>query len=190
MRRLVYGVGVNDADYIVQPTINGKRVRCSFYRAWKEMLRRCYSVKSHKERPTYIGCSVALEWLIFSNFRAWMIQQDWEGNQLDKDILITGNKVYSPETCAFVSGQLNSFMANSGAARGEWLIGCYWNKQNKKFLARCNNPFTKKQEFLGYYDIQIPANLKWRTRKHELALVYADMQTDPRIAQALRTRFI
>ena len=51
-KRLVYGVGINDADYVVQPTENGKTKMCIYYQTWKNMLRRCYS----EREPTYIGC--------------------------------------------------------------------------------------------------------------------------------------
>ena len=73
--------------------------------------------------PTYKGCSVSEEWLRFSNFKRWMEKQDWDGKQLDKDILFEGNKVYSAETCVFVTSVVNSFTSDSGAKRGEWLIG-------------------------------------------------------------------
>ena len=122
-RKLVFGVGVNDADYIISPTINGRRVTCVFYQAWKDMLKRCYSEKNQTKHPTYIGCSVCEEWLTFSNFKKWMELQDHEGKQLDKDILITGNKIYSPLTCVFVSRQVNSLLNDRSAARGKYKQG-------------------------------------------------------------------
>ena len=73
------------------------------------MLQRCYSESHLVRQPTYKGCSVCEEWLTFSNFKSWMEQQDWEGKQLDKDLLVYKNKIYSPETCVFVSSVINSF---------------------------------------------------------------------------------
>ena len=130
MAKLVYGVGINDAIYTTQPMINGKQVVCPYYRTWKDMIRRCYSTKYYDKRPTYEGCSVADEWLVFSKFKAWMETQDWEGNQLDKDILLQGNRIYSKDTCAFVSGSVNSFVLNNQAIRGEYKIGVSYNKQS------------------------------------------------------------
>ena len=154
VERLVCGVGRNDVDYVVEKreTIrcaDGKQKQrivwiCPYYQTWRGMLQRCYSTKLQERQPTYKGCSVSEEWLTFSVFKNWMETQDWEGNQLDKDILFEGNKVYSAETCVFVSGMVNNFTIDRGAARGEWLIGVYWNKRNGKFQAQCNNPFTKK----------------------------------------------
>jgi hypothetical protein len=118
-----------------------------------------------------------------------MERQSWQGNHLDKDILFPGNKVYSPEGCIFVSPRLNQFLTDHGMARGNWPIGVYLNKEKGKFHAHCNNPFTGKQERLGYFDCPGEAHEAWRSRKHQHALRYAEMQTDPRIAEALRTRF-
>jgi hypothetical protein len=44
-----------------------------------------------------------------------MILQNWQGRHLDKDILIPGNKLYSPETCIFVPTEINNLL-NSAAA--------------------------------------------------------------------------
>ena len=106
--KLVYGVGINDAEYVVVKreevgNVDGKRKRktvwrCPFYKTWSSMLRRCYSTKYQERCPTYMGCSVSEEWHTFSVFRNWMESQDWQDTQLDKDLLVEGNKVYSPET--------------------------------------------------------------------------------------------
>lgn len=133
MRKLVRGVGVNDAGYAVSTTANGKRTWCPFYIAWKSMMDRCYSQKLQARQPAYIGCSVANEWVSFANFKAWMETQDWVGNQLDKDILKPGNKVYGPEYCVFVSRQINNVMLDSSSRRGEWPLGVCFNKKLGKF---------------------------------------------------------
>lgn len=117
--KLVHGVGVNDANYPVvnyssTNKITGKPTQtiCIFYNTWKAMLERCYSESLKRRRPSYIGCTVCEEWLLFSNFKVWMETQDWKGNQLDKDLLIEHNKVYSPETCLFLSREVNSFLTS------------------------------------------------------------------------------
>lgn len=188
--KLLYGIGVNDAHYAVQPIINGKKTVCPYYQVWKSMLERSYSEKRQTRNPTYIGCSVCDEWLTFSNFKVWMENQDWQGKQLDKDLLVAGNKVYSPQTCVFIDHMTNSFTIDCGATRGEWPIGVYFNKRDKKFKARCRNPFTKKLEHLGYFTCPDAAHQTWKARKHELALQLADIQPDSRVAQALRTRYL
>lgn len=188
------GVGRNDASYQVttNTVISGKTKtlwRCPLYLVWSGMIKRCYSKAEQAQHPTYIGCSVAPEWHSFSEFREWMLMQDWEGKHLDKDILFPGNKVYSPCTCIFASRQLNNFITDRRASRGEWPIGVCWHKDSGKFTAYCKNPYTGKQEHLGYFTEPDAAHEAWRARKHQHALRYADMQTDQRIARALRARY-
>ena len=189
-KKLICGVGVNDLSRPVRTKLNGKEVKCPFYTRWMAMLRRCYCPKFHLERPTYVGCSVTEEWLLFSNFERWMKTQDWEGKELDKDLLKAGNKLYSPDFCVFIPRELNSFTKDSGAIRGEYPLGVHLHKGKGRFKAQCRNPFTKRQEHLGLFDTPDEAHLAWRKRKHELALIYADQQTDPRVAEALRTRYL
>lgn len=189
-KKLVCGVGVNDASYAVNPLINGKQVMCWIYKKWKSMIHRCYDSKIQARQPAYIGCSVCEEWLTFSNFKLWMEAQDWQGKELDKDILTAGSKIYSPETCVFVDGNLNKFTESSLASRGEHPLGVDLHKKSGKFRARCSNPFTNKIDHLGLFTNQEQAHNTWRKRKHELACQLADLQTDPRVAKALRLRYL
>ena len=79
MRKLVYGVGVNDLGYKVrvyeEVTENGgKRIwkpvfTCKYYEVWKHMLERCYSENFLERNPSYIGTSVCSEWLYASAFK-------------------------------------------------------------------------------------------------------------------------
>ncbi len=189
-RGLVYGVGINDAEYVTGPMINRKQIVCPFYQRWASMLERCYSKACHKKHPTYIGCTVCDEWLLFSNFKAWMEQQDWQGKELDKDIIVNGNKIYSPDTCAFVDQRTNAFVIDSISRRGDFMIGVFFNKETKKFRAICSNPFTKKRDFLGEFQQEECAHLAWKKRKHELACRLSHFQDDQRVAAALLSRYL
>ena len=153
------------------------------------MLKRAYCPKYHQKHPTYKDVTVCEEWYTFSNFRSWMIQQDWEGKELDKDLLIEGNKVYSPEACVFVDRMTNQFTVDGGATRGDYMLGVCWDYVNGKFRTQCRNPFTGKREHLGYFASEIEAHLAWKRRKHELSLQLAELQSDPRSTQALKIRY-
>ena len=196
--KLVFGVGINDADYVVHKyestEVNGKRKMklvwtCPYYRVWRNMLQRCYSSKLQEKYPTYKGCSVSEYWLTFSVFKSWMGGQDFDGMQLDKDLLFNGNKVYSGETCVFVTKTVNLFTTDSGAARGEWSIGVHWDKEKGKFKSQCGNPLTKKREYLGLFDSELEAHQAWLNRKSEVAHLLAAEQTDERVAKALIERY-
>ena len=197
--RLVRGVGINDADYVVRKNetigyVGGKRKLktvwvCPYYETWANMLSRCYSAKTQDRQPTYVGCSVSEEWLTFSAFKNWMKKQEWEGKHLDKDILIKGNKVYSSDACIFVTQTVNSFTTDSGAARGDWMIGVSWNKRDCKFQSNCKNPFTNKKEHLGHFTTEMEAHQAWLKRKLELARLLASEQADSRVSRALVERY-
>lgn len=197
--RNLYDVGVNDADYQVQ-IFNywkdesghwNRKIKwvCPFYSVWKSMLQRIYSKKYQASKPTYKSCTLCDDWIYFSNFKAWMETQDWEGKCLDKDILVRGNKHYSPEMCVFVSKAVNSFVTDNKAARGKYPIGVDFNKQSKKFVGRISNPITKESEYLGLFDTPEEAHAAWLEKKLEFAKTLAKEQDDPRVAEALIKRY-
>ena len=147
--KLIYGLAINDADYPVRPIINGKPVLCPFYSVWVSMLNRSYCKKSHQKKLTYIGCSVVDEWLTFSKFKSWMIKQDWKGKALDKDVLVQGNKVYSPLTCIFVTQSINSLLNKNAALRGKYALGVCFNKCMGKYSSTCR--VDGKNKHLGFF---------------------------------------
>ena len=199
MNKLVCGVGVNDLGYRVQ--INeevtkdgGKRIqksvfRCKYYEAWRNMLERCYSKKYLESYPSYIGTSVCSEWLYATAFKKWMEEQDWNGKCLDKDIIVPGSKLYSPKTCAFVLQATNKFVTARDASRGEYPVGVCLYKPTGKYIASCKNPFTGKQEHLGYFSTPEDAHEAWRKRKYALAQLVAATESDPRVVEALKKRY-
>ena len=194
---LVRGVGVNDSNYNVKKMdiIDGVRKvtwECPFYKRWANLLNRCYSEKEWSRQPTYKDCKVCDEWLYFMNFKRWMEQQDWEGKELDKDLLFKGNKVYSPETCIFVHRKVNMFTNTRGASRGEYMIGVYWHKTAGKFAAQCSDPLVDSRGHLGLFNTEIEAHTAWKNQKHLYACQLADSEyvDDLRLAEALRTRYI
>ena len=196
MKKLVFGVGVNDLPYRTQvweelPKNGGKRVqklvfRCPYYAVWTSMLRRCYSEKYLERNQSYVGTSVCSEWLYATAFKEWMDKQDWSGKCLDKDIIVPGNKLYSPETCAFVLKATNSFVTASDAIRGDYPVGVCLFKPTGKYKAQCENPFTREKEHLGLFSTPEEAHEAWRKRKHELAQLVAARESDPRVVEALK----
>ena len=153
------------------------------------MLERCYSKKYLESNPSYIGTSVCSEWLYATAFKKWMEQKDWHGKCLVKDIVMTGSKLYSPDTCAFVLHATNSFVTASDASRGECPIGVSLLKRTNKYQAHCQNPFTGKKEHLGLFSTPEEAHEAWRKRKHELAQLVAATESDMRVVEALKKRY-
>lgn len=199
MKKLVWGVGVNDLGYRTQvyewvTKDGGKRIRklvfkCPYYTAWTNMLQRCYSEQYLESHPTYIGTSVCSEWVYASEFKKWMEQQDYEGKCLDKDIIVPRSKLYSPDTCAFVLKATNTFVTESDAIRGDYPIGVTLYKRTGKYRAQCRNPFSEERGYLGYFSTPKDAHEAWRKRKHELAQLVAATESDPCVVEALKKRY-
>lgn len=155
--KLVYGVGVNDSQTSIY--VDGKQIKS--YNCWKGMLERCYSKKLQIKFPTYLGCSVCEDWLYFSNFKLWYNVNYKEGFEVDKDILIQGNKIYSPATCRFVPKYINLLLTDSGRARGIWPLGVRKREDSnrvKPYMAKCCDGFGNRiQESFA----TLPEAVKW-----------------------------
>lgn len=140
MRKLLYGVGVNDANSVVD---------CPYYKRWSQMLKRCYCKQYQNKNPRYAGVLVCDAWLTFSSFKAWMEKQDWQGKELDKDLLSGRTKIYSPETCCFIPKRVNKFMTH-GQNKTDGSDGVRINQG--RFEARVS--VEGKSQYLGRFDTQ------------------------------------
>lgn len=168
--------------------ITKNRMAVKAYGVWRSMLERCYNEKFQSKRQTYIGCTVCQEWHNYQNFARWYKEnypKDGGDYELDKDLKIAGNKFYSPDTCMFVSGMVNRFTIDSGAARGDFMIGVCFSTSSGKFISQCSNPINATREHLGYHTSEIDAHMAWRKRKSELAYELAMVQKNDEVKQAL-----
>lgn len=154
MKKLIYGVGTNSRGKY-KAKADGKITKS--YGTWHNMLKRAYCPKTHAKQPAYLGCSVADEWLEYQEFAEWFENHEYSdyGYQLDKDLLLPGNKIYAPDRCAFVPRQLNTLLIDCGSARGKFLQGVCIGKNTNKFVVRIN--INGKLKYLGYYDNELDA---------------------------------
>ena len=77
----------------------------SYYR-WLDVIQRCYNQNSNSYKNYGAkGVIVCEEWKLFSNFKRWFDENYIEGYEIDKDL--GGGKIYSPETCRFISKKEN-----------------------------------------------------------------------------------
>lgn len=120
--KTIYGVGYlglhSDGS---RPTTTGENARA--YVLWNEMIRRCYDEKSLMRKPNYKNVTVCDRWHSFSqfledlpkiqNYEYWLEHEN-EYVALNKDMYYTENqlehtnKVYSLETCRFLTQSENS----------------------------------------------------------------------------------
>jgi len=166
------------------------RVNTVEYSYWDGMMRRCYSERVQKIDKSYVGCSVAEEWHNFQNFAKWFNENfnRVEMNLwcLDKDILVKGNRVYSPETCAFVPQNINVLFTNGYVKRGKYPKGVTFKPRINKYVAQYQNRgnvlhigvYTTIEEAFNAYKITKEAYIK------EIAEEWKD-QIDERVYQAM-----
>ena len=151
----VFGVGISGTKY--QPTING--VNTKEYDLWCSMIQRCYSDTYKKKQPTYEGCKCSENFKSFEYFHEWCHKQVGfanEGWQLDKDLLIKGNKVYSEDSCVFLPREINQLLVKRENMRGKYLIGVHWCNTKKVFVAQVSKN-KGKSERLGYFKTEMEA---------------------------------
>lgn len=118
------------------------------YNCWYSMLSRCYNPRYLSLFPTYKGVTVCEEWHVFSNFKEWFYDPQngyQEGCQLDKDILVKGNRVYSPDTCCFVPNEINSIFTTRPPKKSNLPMGVRLHRSG-----RYTAMFNKK--YLGMFD--------------------------------------
>ena len=159
----VYGVGITGTKY--PSTISGRNTK--EYDLWKSMLRRCYSDNSKNKYPTYEGCEVSDNFKSYEYFYEWCHKQvgfDVNGFELDKDLLIKGNKLYSEDSCVFIPKEINLMLIKCTASRGKHIIGVCWNKKASAFVARVNKN-KGKQEYLGSFKTELEAYNAYKTAK-------------------------
>jgi hypothetical protein len=196
--KLICGWGINDADYevTIHSNINGKSVIsfvCPYYRDWTDMVRRCFDIKLHERHPTYKNCTISEEWKYFSNFKSWVDSQpnkDWQSCTPDKDLLIIGNKHYSPKTVVYIHRSVNTFITDAKSSRGNLMLGVSLTDNiGKPYRARCNNPLTRKLENIGVFQTEIEAHLAWKLYKHNIAVQLSLSQPDERVSSCLKNRY-
>lgn len=180
-----YGVGINDKGQYLR-VINKKATLEGSY--WADMLKRCYDKGSLRKYPTYADCTVDHRFHRFQHFAAWANDQAGWGREkycLDKDILVRGNKIYSPETCVFVPREINLLLVLQKSARGKYPLGVHFSKRGK-FAAQCC--INGKQTPLGFYDTPEDAFAIYKRTKESLIKEAAEKHKgaiDPRAYTAL-----
>lgn len=190
-RAKICGVGTNDADYKLsrRKKIDEKWKKvweCPFYRSWRAMIVRCYNDKHLAKCPTYADCTVSDEWLdSFMAFCSWMIKQDWEGNCLDKDLMVLGNRLYSKDTCKFITSDINKLLVYSNGSSSGRLLGVALCKDRVKARYKASVYISGKSKHLGYYRTELEAHRVYLLAKIDVITFVAEDQEDLEIREGL-----
>lgn len=186
IRNLQYiRTGSFDRRVVNGRTVNNKRL----YHAYSSMYARCYNIDRKLKHKSYAGCTISEEWGSTDLFVLWALDQpgsDKEDWQLDKDILVKGNRVYGPDTCCFVPFEINVAFTKSNAKRGYYPIGVRKASRGNKFTAQIGG--TKIKTHLGTFDTPEQAFAVYKIAKEDqikaLANKYKE-DLDPRVYEAL-----
>lgn len=183
--KLICGVARNSRGKF-KTRINGQAVKA--YVVWNDMIRRCYSRKKQSSSPTYMECIVCDEWLDYQVFADWYDKHEYRDYdyQLDKDILIPENKIYSPEYCCFVPHEINSLFTSHGAKRGEYPQGVYFHKASGKYSAALS--ICGDQTNLGLFNCPNEAYQAYKVSKEQHVKNVANKWRDriaPEVYEAL-----
>ena len=184
MSKLVYNVGINDVKF-------GKRDNKVAYQTWQDMLGRCFDKGLKNKNPTYLEVTCCKEWLRFSSFLVGFKGHYKEGGRLDKDLLIYNNKIYSPDTCIFVSPIVNSFCISKG--RSKLPLGVIYNRYTYKNTSKgLSKPYRasirkhgKPTKSLGQYENINEAHRAWQKAKISYGKEIITTEADPKIIKGI-----
>lgn len=183
----IYGIGFYGVGSEITHTKGKNNPLLS---VWMLMLKRCYYNDNQLSIRTYIGCTVVDEWHNFQNFAAWARQQigfDLETRNLDKDILVKGNRVYGPDTCCFVPSRVNMLLVSATKSRGDCPVGVSFQEERNKYRVFCSDE-NSKTKFLGRFESADVAFLAYKTYKESVIKKVADQYKeaiDPRVYMSL-----
>lgn len=188
--KLVFGYGLNDFSEPI--VVSGNLI--AEYRTWCGMLKRCYSKKYCNINPTYKGCEVEPFLLSFTNFYNFIrglkgfgeVDEKGRAFQMDKDLLVKGNKTYGVDTICFIPSEINLFLINTKKKRGMYPVGVYLDVKHMKYASYIR--IFGKKKHLGCYDTPEGAFKAYKAAKEDQAKVLAEKwkhKIDPRVYDAL-----
>ena len=150
------------------------------YNRWADMIYRCYDPYMINKNLTYADCFVCEEWHNFQNYYKWEEKEYYdipnETMNLDKDILIKGNKIYSPDTCILVPHKINMLFVKADKIRGDYPIGVFWREDRHKYVSKIS--MNNKTYTLGHYDTIDEAFAVYKQHKEDYIKEVADEYKD------------
>lgn len=177
--KTIYGVGFVGIKYLTH--IDCKNTR--EYETWVHILQRSFDDKLKQKQTAYLNVTCCEEWLSYENFYEWIHSQEnfdkWLNESrwaIDKDIIVKGNKIYSPNTCTLVPQIVNCLFLNKRAKRGEYPLGVKVKKDCKGFYASCSDPLLKKNIELGSYPTKEEAFMAYKEYKEGLIKRVAELE--------------
>jgi len=159
----VYGVGINDAKYLTNIEVKGKKYVCPIYSKWKSILLSCFSDDKY---------SVCVEWNLFTNFKKWIETKDHDNKCINTIISGIDPYVFSAENCVFVDRWVSNLLNSRKNDRGKLPIGIC--KEYNKYRAYIS--IKGKRLHLGMFDSVLLAKKAYAQKKYEVIVEAANNQ--------------
>lgn len=139
-----------------------------YYSRWRGLFDRCHGKNRLKlKNISYRSCSICKEWHNFQNFAKWCNDNNLcNGMCVDKDILIKGNKIYSPDTCIVIPDEINS-RTNYNTPIRKSLMGTekIALKNGYKYIAKFQRDGKKIES--KRFETELEAHKFWATSKKQ-----------------------
>ena len=153
------------------------------------MIDRCYWKGYQETYTSYIGCTMSENFKYFPYFKEWCNSQigfNLPTYQLDKDLLVKGNKVYSEDTCCFVPREINNLTIWRKKDRGNHPLGVCWDVKSSKYRSQIQQG--DKRVVLGWFDSEFEAFAVYKQAKEAYIKSKANYwkdHIDPKVYTAL-----
>ena len=115
-----------------------------------------------------------------------MKAQDWKNKDLDKDLKKINNKVYSKDTCIFITRKINTIIMTRESRRGKFPIGASLQNGGKKFISSCS--YNGKTKLLGYYSTAEEASSAYKKFKSKTLIDESMLPCNDYIREYLQER--
>ena len=167
--------------------ING--VRPQYYIRWAGMISRCYADAGRKANPSYSESVIESKWYNLQNYAEWYVNHPYRNDswEIDKDILVKGNKIYSEDTCVFVPKYINTMFTKCDKWRGDLPIGVHRVGKTECYKMMCGDGTPKRVVISGFKTPE-DAFYAYKGTKENVIKMYAEKYKDnlePRAYKAL-----
>lgn len=159
-----------DGSWVRTFSIGGVKHTTRAFALWNNLNSRVAN-KYDGYSASYVECSNMFkdfqEFAEWANVQYGYMHKDENGRfwQLDKDLLFTNNKEYTPNNCIFIPQRINLIISKSFSVEGELPVGVsYYSSKAIKYEARCRDGMGGKGR-LGIFDNIEDAHKEWQKAK-------------------------
>lgn len=180
-----YFRGFNGQGYIGVGKYNSNLIANPAYSKWMSIWRRIGQIDK-PDFATYVDCKMDVRWESLQDFSEFYHSCPYrqDGWELDKDLIVPGNRIYGPDTAAYVPVEINAFI-KTRKRKAHLPMGVNVNRAFFSAAIRIDG----KETYLGNFVTPEEAYVAYKEAKEKEASRLADKYdglVDPRVIEALR----